>query len=230
MYSSYAFLFSFQRETFDTVFNTVSHMRGVTRDNLILTHADARVYPSSTPKGLRIFGSANLSRSILRLECHGFISKIDLNAVNRSADGYSHDVWYYIEEQKMYKLHGITTPQDPPAVTNPVAPSPSPSGPSVPPYSGSPMQQQQAPQAPSAPETAKLRITIRAGRDKEIKLAVSKTTTVGTILKKFLQLTGEPESKFPQVRLEYDGEKLSNDDRIGDTDVEDDDLLDVVGS
>lgn len=82
----------------------------------------------------------------------------------------------------------------------------------------------QSPQAPSAPP---LRLTIRGGPDQKVLLAIPPTKTVLSVIKAFLRKFKIDQDKVGQCKLLFDGEEMDHETRLKDTDVEDEDTLDV---
>lgn len=95
----------------------------------------------------------------------------------------------------------------------------------------------------SGGDTFKL-ILRSAVTSKDITLTVRPTTTCGAIVKAFLKSAGlaaeystggttpkkrKKADKLPQPMLQVDGEKMNWDDEIGNAELEDGDMVDVVG-
>lgn len=83
--------------------------------------------------------------------------------------------------------------------------------------------------APASPEgqPAALRLTIRGGPDQKVGLAVPITKTVLSVIKAFLRKFSIDQDKAGQCKLLFDGEELEHGTQLKDTEVEDEDTLDV---
>jgi Ubiquitin-2 like Rad60 SUMO-like len=84
--------------------------------------------------------------------------------------------------------------------------------------------------------TDKFKVVLRAHGMKEITLSVRPTTTCSKIVRAFLAVAAKQGGKAPasprkaaQVRLSIDGEKQHPDTPISNCDLEDGDLIEVVG-
>lgn len=82
----------------------------------------------------------------------------------------------------------------------------------------------------------KFKVVLRAADTKEITLSVRSTTTCGKIVRAFLAVVAKQSGKAPtsprkaaQVRLCIDGEKKHSDTPISECDLEDGDMVEVVG-
>lgn len=82
----------------------------------------------------------------------------------------------------------------------------------------------ESPQAPSAPP---LRLTIRGGPDQKVLLAIPPTKTVLSVIKAFLRKFKIDQDRAGQCKLLFDGEEMDHETQLKDTDVEDEDTLDV---
>ena len=85
-------------------------------------------------------------------------------------------------------------------------------------------------------DTDKFKLVLRAPGIKEITLSVRSTTTCGKIVRAFLAVVAKQNGKAPtsprkaaQVRLCIDGEKQHPDTLISECDLEDGDMVEVVG-
>jgi hypothetical protein len=94
------------------------------------------------------------------------------------------------------------------------------------------------PESESAGDTIKLVFRSAATKDKTFPLTVRSTTTCGAIVKAFLKAAGLPDkysraastrgsAPFPQLMV--DGDKMASTAEIGDADLEDGDLVEIVG-
>lgn len=93
----------------------------------------------------------------------------------------------------------------------------------------------------AASDGDKFRLTLRSAKTKDITLTVRPTTTCGAIVKAFLKKAGLPEQHAGTAKgmgrkgrasapsLMVDGEKMNSASEIGDADLEDGDLVEVVG-
>ena len=85
-------------------------------------------------------------------------------------------------------------------------------------------------------DTDKFKLVLRGHGTKEITLSVRSTTTCGKIVRAFLAVVAKHDGKAPisprkaaQVRLRIDGEKQHPDTPISECDLEDGDMVEVVG-
>lgn len=86
-----------------------------------------------------------------------------------------------------------------------------------------------APEA-SAPTTAQLRITLRDRKGDEIKLMVKPTQTIEAVLNHFgKKMKLEPDA-IKLLRAELDGEEFERSMTIGETEIEDGDLVTILGN
>ncbi|KAJ1898450.1 hypothetical protein LPJ66_002731, partial [Kickxella alabastrina] len=77
--------------------------------------------------------------------------------------------------------------------------------------------------AESASAPVGIRIKIRDSQGKDVLLMVAPTTTVQSIIDNYCKIAGLPAGA--QVSLEFDDEKLNPKATVGETDIEDDDML-----
>jgi hypothetical protein len=80
---------------------------------------------------------------------------------------------------------------------------------------------------PDGSEPASLRLTIRGGPDQKTGLAVPPSKTVLSVIKHFLRKFEIDLAKAGQCKLMFDGEEILHDVRLGDTELEDQDTLDI---
>lgn len=84
-------------------------------------------------------------------------------------------------------------------------------------------------------DTVKLVFRSAATKDRTFPLTVRTTTTCGAIAKAFLKAAGLPDiygtgaKSLPFPRLVVDGDKMDSEAEIGDADLEDGDLVEIVG-
>ncbi|TFL01776.1 hypothetical protein BDV98DRAFT_567521 [Pterulicium gracile] len=82
------------------------------------------------------------------------------------------------------------------------------------------------------PTSEKLKLTLRTAKAgvKDVSLAVRTTTTCGAVVQAFVKAAGlVGKVKVENGRVSVDGDKLDNDVVMGDVDVEDGDMVEVVG-
>jgi hypothetical protein len=72
-----------------------------------------------------------------------------------------------------------------------------------------------------------LRLTIRGGKDQKVLIAVPASRTVLSVIKAYLRKHGGDQGQASQCKLLFDGEELAHTDQMGQTDVEDEDTLDI---
>lgn len=77
-------------------------------------------------------------------------------------------------------------------------------------------------------QSDRIKLHIRAG-NQTIIMSVKSTTKCKSIIETFLRKTGRSASASKSARLRVDGEKLDPESEIGEMDLEDGDLVDVVG-
>ena len=109
---------------------------------------------------------------------------------------------------------------------------------------GQELQFDAGPSSPAEEEDDKFRLTLRSGKTKDINVTVRPTTTCEAIIRAFLKKAGladqYPNANAPAAkkgrgkamdgpRLMVDGDKLDPSSVIGDADLEDGDLVEVVG-
>ena len=81
--------------------------------------------------------------------------------------------------------------------------------------------------SPEVTQSAALRLTIRGGSDQKVLLAVPPNKTVLSVIKHFLRKFNIDQAKAGQCKLLFDGEEIEHDLRLGQTEVEDEDTLDI---
>ncbi|KAF8073910.1 hypothetical protein FPV67DRAFT_1621405 [Lyophyllum atratum] len=206
-------------DNFRDLFEATAEEAAILSDNLIMSYNGKRIYSSVTPMALRIWGEADL------VAC----DKI---------------TYEYIRANPVAASHTLST-------FDAATPAPDASSDTD---AASPSQEQQDAESDAEGETFKLilRSTISA---KDITLTVRPTTKCGAIVKAFLKKAGVAE-QYPNVfvadggraapkkaakrgkkavvaekdpRLCVDGDKMGNDVEISEADLEDGDLVEVVG-
>ncbi|KAI9489695.1 ubiquitin-2 like Rad60 SUMO-like-domain-containing protein [Zychaea mexicana] len=73
-----------------------------------------------------------------------------------------------------------------------------------------------------------MHIKIRGKNNEDTNMRVKQTTLLRTIVQRYAELKGLESNAVGRVRLSFDGEDLSLDDTIGDTELEDEDVVEVV--
>lgn len=81
--------------------------------------------------------------------------------------------------------------------------------------------------SPEAARPAALRLTIRAGPEQKVLLAVPPSKTVLSVIKHFLRKFDLDQTKAGQCKLLFDNEEIEHDLKLGETEVEDEDTLDI---
>ncbi|KAH8922944.1 hypothetical protein BT69DRAFT_1350524 [Atractiella rhizophila] len=208
-------------ERFETVFAQVALQKGVDKTELVLTDMeDRKVFDFSTPMHNNIFG---------KVKFKGYkLSDFEFEQ-HRRRDNFARP-----QARAPSVAEAEITPRKPPATkAQPILldssegemPAPSTSNfTSIAPHPS-------VASTNSSPSTVPtLRITLRGTSSKSgaHSLNVKKTMTVNQLLKHYLKLEQLPVEWLDRCSLSFDGDKLGKDDEIGDCDIEDEDLLDVV--
>lgn len=199
-----------QREILRAVFERLSKQFGIAPDALTLALAPSktgvlgkRVFSGETLESVGVYGDVELSPSFL-LNADGPSSLIRA----RSSECYRSDVYAYLREQRSVLRSPTRSPARAASSARPEPGSPS-----------------------ATVET--LTITVRRGQERDLDLTVKKTTSVLAIIKQFLKedegLLGEALTrKAKRCTLEFDGERLALESKVGETELDDGDLCDVV--
>ncbi|OCH90930.1 hypothetical protein OBBRIDRAFT_792846 [Obba rivulosa] len=202
-----------RHDTFHDVFDEVADLAGVILSNLFVSHNGSHVYSSATPHSLSAWAD---------LELEG-------------CDKVTHE---YIQANKRQRSLSVQPVQDPLEVSERSR-------------SLSPVVElSDSDSGESASGGDTFRLTLRSGKTKDVVLTVRPTTTCAAIVKAFLKKTGLAD-QYPTIsvspsktkaktkrgkgavtaepRLFLDGEKLDPASEIGEADLEDGDLVEVVG-
>ncbi|KAI9256518.1 ubiquitin-2 like Rad60 SUMO-like-domain-containing protein [Phascolomyces articulosus] len=86
---------------------------------------------------------------------------------------------------------------------------------------------EQTPAEPSNTESL-MRIKLRSRNNEDTNMRVKQTTSLRTIVKTYVDLNKLGDGAVNKIRLSFDGEDLSLDDTIGDTELEDEDVVEVT--
>ncbi|KAI0926871.1 hypothetical protein AcV5_007550 [Taiwanofungus camphoratus] len=203
-----AWAFKIKRhDTFHQLFDEAADLASVVVDNLIVSYDNKRVFPSATPHGLGIWAEAELEAS----------------------DNITYEYLRATRRQRSVSVQPLEASHDrSPSHTR----SPSPTADELDGDSGA---------ESAASDGDKFRLTLRSAKTKDITLTVRPTTTCGAIVKAFLKKAGLPEQHAGTAKgmgrkgrasapsLMVDGEKMNSASEIGDADLEDGDLVEVVG-
>lgn len=81
--------------------------------------------------------------------------------------------------------------------------------------------------SPSAERDDTVKLCLRGGPDQKVLMAVPKARTVLSVIKAFLRKSALDQTLAPQCKIFFDGEEISHSAKIGETDVEDEDTLDI---
>ncbi|KAH0832087.1 hypothetical protein J3R83DRAFT_12996 [Lanmaoa asiatica] len=190
-----------RHDTFRELFDGVADLAGVMADQLVISHDHRRVFASGTPHSLHIWTEGELE----------------------ACDKHTAE---YMRAQRSNR-----------------APSPSRQD-SIPRCSpsGAPQSDVESEAESTGGDTMKLVLRSSATKDKTFPLTVRSTTTCGAIVKAFLKAAGLPDNysritstsgmgqrSAPSPRLMVDGDKMESGVEIGYTDLEDGDLVEIVG-
>lgn len=153
------------------------------------------------------------------------------------AEGYTKDVLTYVRahpevlaqrEQSDSKIDSGTTGHQAPSSTLQPASADAASGSGTTAATGTGSVVQESVEADAeAPRAAPIRLTIRGGPDQKVLLAVPPSKTVLSVIKHFLRKFNFDPAKAGQCRLYFDGEEIEHDTPLGQTEVEDEDTLDI---
>lgn len=188
-----------RHDTFRALFEAVADLASVMIDQLVVTYDGKRVFPSGSPHSLRIWAEGELE----------------------ACEKNTHE---YIRDRRHRRSHSPFSPdRDMDSVDALV------------------MLQSESDLEVGSVVEDKFKLVLRSAAIKDITLNVRPTTNCGAIVKAFLKAAGladvynddvsrfwKPKSK-PYPQLLIDGEKQHAETKIGDTDLEDGDLVDVVG-
>ncbi|KAG8214631.1 hypothetical protein J3R82DRAFT_9708 [Butyriboletus roseoflavus] len=189
-----------RHDTFRELFDGVADLAGVMADQLVISHDYRRVFASGTPHSLHIWAEGELE----------------------ACDKHTAE---YIHAQRSNRAPSLSR-QDGTARCSP---------------STAPQSDVES-VAESTGDTIKLVLRSAATKDKAFPLTVRSTTICSAIVKAFLKAAGLPDNysraastsgmgkksvPFPQLMV--DGDKLASEAEIGDADLEDGDLVEIVG-
>ncbi|PCH39883.1 hypothetical protein WOLCODRAFT_136537 [Wolfiporia cocos MD-104 SS10] len=197
-----------RHDTFEEIFADVAELASVLSDHLYITHDNRRVFQSATPDSLRIWAQGEL-------EACDKIAYEYFQANRRQRS---------LSVQPLDNLQGRSPTRD-------FSPSPS-------------LEEAGNDSGDELADGDKFRLTLRSAKTKDIVLTVRPSATCGAIVRAFLRkaglsdqypAAGAPANKKTKKTavvvptLELDGDKLDPEMEIGDADLEDGDLVDVVG-
>jgi hypothetical protein len=186
-------------------------MATVLVDHIVVSHGGKRLFSSGTPHSLRIWAEGELGTF--------FQVHVRLKLTKPFTEACNQRTWDYIRAHRH---------QQPPNAAQSSKRSPS-----------TEINSDAESEAESTGgDTLKLVLRSAAIEDKSINLTVRPTTTCGAIVKAFLKAAGlsdkHPPSKgkragqtMPQLMI--DGDKMANDTEISEADLDDGDLVEVVG-
>ncbi|CCL98858.1 uncharacterized protein FIBRA_00864 [Fibroporia radiculosa] len=197
-----------RHQSFQSVFSATADEASVTVESMIVTYDNRRVFQSATPHSLHVWAEAEL-------------------------EAYTVATYEYLQTSRRQRSISVQPEGlDKPATAEAVSITEDESEPET----GN----------ESASEEDKFKLTLRSGKTKDIVLTVRPSTTCGAIVKAFLKKAGLAEqfetagasankgrgkkAKAPVgPMLMLDGDKLDSASAIGDADLEDGDLVEVVG-
>ncbi|KAG6827181.1 hypothetical protein H0H92_012891 [Tricholoma furcatifolium] len=217
-------------DNFDQLFEATAEEANIRVENLVLSYSGKRIYSSVTPMALSIWGDAELGES--RLSC---IPQSDESSDTTLSVGCDKGTYEYLR----------THPQD--------TVSPTEDGPPDTDAPPSSQDQDDDKDQDSEAEGETFRLILRStASTKDITLTVRPTTKCGAIVKAYLKKAGVAE-QYPSLfaeadssaaakrgkgkkaqeekipKLCVDGERMDNDTEISEADLEDGDLVEVVG-
>ncbi|KAK9896624.1 hypothetical protein P389DRAFT_196714 [Cystobasidium minutum MCA 4210] len=197
-----------EKETFHRLFTAISQFKSVPKDQLAFTYNGKTVYQSGSPSALKIISNATFK-------------------------GYTKDVLAYVKQhgEAVLERHNRDNAT---AATGPTG-SGSESlqhrqantGPTSAAAIAPATAHDASNKSPEAPQAEPLRLTIRAGPDQTVRLAIPPSKTVFSVIKHFLKKMKIDVDKAHQCKMLFDGEELEHEAQLKDTDVEDEDTLDV---
>ncbi|KAF8551692.1 hypothetical protein OG21DRAFT_1444749 [Imleria badia] len=189
-----------RHDTFRELFDGVADLVGVMADQLVINHDHRRVFASGTPHSLHIWAEGEME----------------------ACDKHTAE---YIRAQQSNRLPSPSGHVSTPGRSPSIAP-----------------QSDVESETESIEETFKLVLRSAATKDKTFPLTVRSTTTCCAIVKAFLKAadlpdnysrdvptTGRGKRPVPFPHLMVDGDKMDSDAEIGDADLEDGDLVEIVG-
>ncbi|KAF8887183.1 hypothetical protein BD779DRAFT_1662606 [Infundibulicybe gibba] len=199
-------------DNFRELFEATAEEASILTQNLIMLYDGKRVFPSVTPKTLRIYGDAELGSVACEATAYDYMRSNDL--VHASSNS--------LEDTN------ASSDTEVPEI---------------------PLQSQES-DAESEADGDKLKLILRSAlTEKDITLTVRPTTKCGAIVKAFLKKAGlaanypnlfEPDSPSAakkqkngksgkEPKISVDGDSMDNNVEIGEADLEDGDLVEVVG-
>ncbi|ODN79747.1 hypothetical protein L202_03661 [Cryptococcus amylolentus CBS 6039] len=165
-------------------------------DDFVLVYDGKRVWPSDSPKGLKIFGG----------------SEVDMM-------GYEKLHWEKMEKERRQRLENRDFSYDrEPSLANEDG-KPGDTNASAEAASASP--------APLEEAVESIRLTVRGSNGQEAKIKVSKTVSAHTVLRFYCKKVGRPKEDADGMQLVFDGDNVNNDEKMGNIDCEDGDMLEV---
>ncbi|KAH9841722.1 uncharacterized protein C8Q71DRAFT_345732 [Rhodofomes roseus] len=206
-----------RHDSFHALTEEVADLAEVITDNVILSYDDKRVFPSATPHSIGLWAEAEL-------EVCDRITYEYLQEARRQRS-------MSVQPHDHYQTGSPSGNRSPSVILEELSPEPEPEAGS---YST----------AGEDEEDDKFRLTLRSGKTKDITLTVRPSTTCEAIVKGFLKKAGLADL-YPNIggpvgkkgkgknaegpRLMVDGDKLNPSSEIGGADLEDGDLVEVVG-
>ncbi|KIJ62602.1 hypothetical protein HYDPIDRAFT_93882, partial [Hydnomerulius pinastri MD-312] len=192
-----------RHDTFRELFEGVADLAAVLVDQLVVSYDSRRVFSSGTPHSLRIWAEG------------------ELEACDKHTDEY-------------IRTHRSKRSPSPSLQDNAQSSGRSPSA--------APHSDAESEAESTGGDKLKLIFRSAATKDKTFPLTVRPTTTCGAIVKAFLKTAGLPDiysnapskgkkgkKDTPYPQLMIDGDKMASTAEIGDADLEDGDLVEIVG-
>ncbi|KAH9936527.1 uncharacterized protein B0H18DRAFT_868563 [Fomitopsis serialis] len=206
-----------RHDSFHALVDEVADLAEVITDHVILSYDDKRVFPSATPHSIGLWAEAEL-------EACDRITHEYLQETRRQRS-------MSVQPRDHHRIGSQSHERSPSVILEELEPTPEPE-------TGAEST------AGEEEEDDKFRLTLRSAKTKNITLTVRPSTTCGAIIKAFVKKAGLAD-QYPDVggpagkkgkgknaegpRLMVDGDKLNPSSEIGEADLEDGDLVEVVG-
>ncbi|KAF8631702.1 hypothetical protein AX15_002250 [Amanita polypyramis BW_CC] len=237
-------------ESFRDLFNAAADDFDVLVQNLVMTYNGKRLFSSASPRGLDIWVEADFvacdKATYAYIQANNFVREssvltIDHRPQSRTHTGGAETIELISDDEDDDPTQTYSYSTQPPPQSQTLS-QPQPQG------------HIHESDAESEAESDKFKIVLQSSltQGKNITLTVRPTTKCGSIVKAFLKKAGladqyshvfddtiqisstQKRARKPKVpqkdpRICIDGEKMSNDTEIGDADLEDGDMIEVVG-
>ncbi|WVQ72532.1 hypothetical protein IAR50_002089 [Cryptococcus sp. DSM 104548] len=130
--------------------------------------------------------------------------------------GYEKPHWDKMEKERRHRLEKFNLPDDGGSVTT-----------TKPDGTNAALETTSASPAPPEEAAESIRLTVRGSDGQEAKIKVSKNVSAHTVLRFYCKKVGRPKEDADGLQLVFDGDNVDNNEKMGNIDCEDGDMLEV---